>query len=316
MSRDEFLWVERYRPKTINDCILPKKTKAYFNEMVTQGQLQNLILVGSPGTGKTTVAKALCNELNADYLMINASENGNIDTLRTTIRGFASTMSFNSGGIKVVILDEADYLNANSTQPALRNFIEEFSANCRFILTANYANRIIDPLKSRCAVVDFSIPKDEKQEIVIALDRRVKDILKKEGIEFDVKILAQVIMKFFPDLRKVLNEIQRNSTSGQLSSQALAGFSDGAINQLVALLRDPAKWSEMRKWVAENSDNSFSEIMRALFDKSGKFLVPSSIPQLVLTIAEYDFKNSFVVDHEINLVAALTEIMTNCEFQK
>jgi len=316
MSREEFLWCERYRPKTIDDCILPKKTKAYFNEMVQQGQVQNLILVGSPGTGKTTVAKALCNELGADYLMINASENGNIDVLRTTIRSFASTMSFISGGIKVVILDEADYLNPNSTQPALRNFIEEFSANCRFIMTANYANRIIDPLKSRCAVIDFSIPKEEKQEIVMALDRRVKEVLKKEDIEFDVKILAQIIIKFFPDFRKVLNEVQRNSTSGKLSTQALAGFSDGVINQLIALLRDPAKWSEMRRWVSENSDNDFGDIARALYDKSGKFLIPSSIPQLVLTIAEYDYKNSFVMDKEINTVAMLTEIMTNCEFQK
>jgi DNA polymerase III delta prime subunit len=311
---EEFLWVEKYRPRTIEDCILPPSIKTYFQDMVDKGSLQNMLLVGSPGTGKTTVAKALCNELNVDYLVINASENGNIDTLRTTIRSFASSVSLQQD-FKVVILDEADYLNANSTQPALRNFIEEFSKNCRFIMTANYENRIIDPLKSRCAVITFGIPKEDKQKIVIQLDRRMKKILADEAVEYDPKLLAQIILKFFPDFRKIINELQRNSTSGTLSVAALRGMSEDAINQLFTFLKDPKKWSEMRKWVAENTDSDTSLIIRALYENASKIMQPSSMPQLVLTLAEYDYKGGFVVDKEIHTVAMLTEIMSNSEWK-
>lgn len=315
MNREEFLWVEKYRPSRIADCVLPPRMKDYFTEMVKGGELQNMLLVGAPGTGKTTVARALCNELGLDYLMVNASENGNIDTLRTTIRSFASTMSF-IGAYKVVILDEADYLNANSTQPALRNFIEEFSKNCRFILTANYANRIIDPLKSRCAVVEFLFSKEEKQELVVAFDKRVKGILKEEGIEeYDKKSLAQVLIKYFPDFRKVLNELQRHTAGGALSGAVLTSLSDDNIKTLFGYLIDTGKWSDMRKWVAENLDNDQSLISRALYEKASDYVKPSSIPQLVMTLAQYDYKSSFVADKEINLVAMLTEIMANVEFK-
>jgi DNA polymerase III delta prime subunit len=313
-DREEFLWVEKYRPQKIADCILPDRLKDYFISMVEKGELQNMLLVGGPGTGKTTVARALCNELGLDYLMINASENGNIDTLRTTIRSFASTMSFTSS-YKVVILDEADYLNPNSTQPALRNFIEEFSKNCRFIMTANYANRIIDPLKSRCAVVDFHFSKEEKQEMVIAFDRRVKEILAKEGVEFDKKVLAQILVKYFPDFRKILNELQRHSSGGVLKNTVLTSLSDDNIRKLYGYLRDTSKWPEMRKWVADNLDNDFNLICRALYEKAEEYVKPGSIPQLVLTLAQYDYKNSFVMDKEINLVAMLTEIMAQVEFK-
>lgn len=313
-DREEFLWVEKYRPKVISDCVLPERMKEYFTEMVKKGELQNMLLVGGPGTGKTTVARALCNELSLDYLMINASENGNIDVLRTTIRGFASTMSFTSS-YKVVILDEADYLNANSTQPALRNFIEEFSKNCRFIMTANYANRIIDPLKSRCAVIEFNFSKEEKQQMVVSFDRRVKEILEKEGVTYDKKVLAQVLVKYFPDFRKILNELQRHSSGGVIESAVLTSLSDDSIKKLYGYLRDTSKWLEMRKWVADNLDNDFNLISRAIYERAEDFVKPGSIPQLVLTLAQYDYKNSFVMDKEINLVAMLTEIMAQVEFK-
>lgn len=313
-EREEFLWVEKYRPKTIEECILPKKMKDYFSSMVEGGEIQNMLLVGPPGTGKTTVARALCNELSIDYLMINASENGNIDVLRTTIRSFASTMSFTSK-YKVVILDEADYLNANSTQPALRNFIEEFSKNCRFIMTANYANRIIDPLKSRCAVVEFTFTKEDRQELIIQFDRRVKEILANEGVEYDKKILASIIIKYFPDFRKILNELQRNSSNGVLDAAVLTSLSDDSIKKLFTYLKDASKWGEMRKWVVDNIDNDFGLIMRAIYERAHEYVKPSSLPQLVLTLAQYDYKNSFVMDKEINLVAMLTEIMAEVEFK-
>jgi DNA polymerase III delta prime subunit len=313
-NREEFLWVEKYRPQTIQDCVLPERMKDYFTDMVKKGEIQNMLLVGGPGTGKTTVARALCNELGIDYLMVNASENGNIDLLRTTIRSFASTMSFTSK-YKVVILDEADYLNANSTQPALRNFIEEFSKNCRFIMTANYANRIIDPLKSRCAVVDFQFSKEEKQQMVVSFDRRVKDILENEGVTYDKKVLAQVLVKYFPDFRKILNELQRHTSGGSLESAVLTSLSDDSIKKLFSYLRDTSKWPDMRKWVVDNLDNDFNLIARAIYERADEYVKPGSIPQLVMTIAQFDYKNSFVMDKEINLVAMLTEIMAQVEFK-
>lgn len=308
----EFLWVESYRPARIADCILPERMKSYFQEMVNQGQLQNMLLVGGPGTGKTTVAKAMCAEMGIDVLVINASENGNIDTLRTTIRSFASTMSF-TGGIKCVILDEADYLTA-ATQPALRGFIEEFSNNCRFIMTANFGNKIIDPLKSRCAVIDFTYTREEKKSLIVDFDRRVKAILENESVEFDKKTLATVIIKHFPDFRKIINELQRHSQSGNLSNNSVASMHEDSIRGLVAFLK-AKDWPNCRRWVVDNIDNDFHVVMRSLYDRMNEYVDPQSIPDLVMILASYDYKNAFVVDKEVNLVAMLTEVMGTVNFK-
>ena len=309
---EEFLWVEKYRPKTIKDCILPDNLKQTFQEFINQDNIPNLLLTGGPGVGKTTVAKAMLEEIGADYIVINGSMNGNIDTLRNEIKDFASTMSFTSGR-KYVILDEADYLNPQSTQPALRNFMEEFSKNCGFILTCNFKNRIIEPLHSRCSVVEFNIAKEDKPKMANNFFKRIGTILENEKVEADSKVLASIIMQYFPDFRRVLNELQRYSATGKIDSGILANTGDAPVEELVNHLKAKS-FSEMRKWVAQNSDTDTASILRKLYDVANEKLKPHSVAQLVLILADYQYKAAFVADQEINLVACMTEIMANCEF--
>lgn len=311
--REQSLWVEKYRPQSIDECILPPRLKDFFQAQVDKGEIQNMLLIGGAGTGKTTAAKALCRELGVDVLFINASESGGIDTIRVEIRSFASTISFVDGKVKCVILDEADYLSA-AAQPALRAFIEEFSSNCRFILTANYANRIIDPIKSRCAVIDFVMNKEEKAASILSFNKRAKSILEGEGIAFDKKDLAEVVMKYFPDYRKILNELQRHSHSGELKISALSGVSDEAIKQVMRFVKEK-RFGEYRKWVAQNADIDFSTLVRAIFDRMGEFIESQDIPELVLILSEYDYKRAFVVDVEILTTAMLTQIMGSIKFK-
>jgi len=312
-NENETLWVEKYRPKLINDCILPSRLKNYFNEMIQIGELQNMIFTGSAGTGKTTSAKALCNELGVEYLLINASENGNIDMLRTTLRSFASTISFTSD-YKVVILDEADGLTP-LVQQSLRGFIEEFSKNCRFILTANFENKLIDALKSRCVVVNFSMSKEEKTEVLRPLDTRIKEILKQENITYDKRVLATLILKYLPDIRKILNHLQRFTKQGELEDMAITALNDDSIKQLFSLLKDISKWNDLRKWAIENSDNDFSTIIRCIYERSHEYIKPSSLPLLVLTLHDYDYKASFCADRELHLIACLTTLTSEIEYK-
>ena len=311
--REDFLWVEKYRSNSVAETILPNELKRTFQEFVNQDNIPNLLLSGGAGVGKTTIAKAMLNEMGCTYITINGSMNGNIDTLRTEIKNFASTVSL-SGGRKYVILDEADYLNPQSTQPALRNFMEEFSKNCGFILTCNFKNRIIAPLHSRCSVVDFTIPKSEVTEMAAEFYKRCKEILKMENVEFDNQVLAEVIKKYFPDNRRILNELQRYGTGGQIDVGILSSVGDVSISDLVKSLRDK-EFTNMRKWVATNIHNDVSTIFRKIYDSASDFLQPQSIPQLVTIIADYQYKSAFVVDQEINLVACLTEIMVECDFK-
>jgi DNA polymerase III delta prime subunit len=313
-SRDEmFLWVEKYRPQKIDDCVLPESLKKTFHEYIAQGELPTFLFCGTAGVGKTTVAKALCNEIGAEFLFINGSEESGIDVLRTKIKSFASSVSLTDAK-KVVILDEADYLNPNSTQPALRAFIEEFSANCRFIFTCNYKNRIIEPLHSRCAVVDFKIDNKDKQETMGAFFKRAVQILKQENIEFDQKVVAEVVAKHFPDYRRVLNELQRYSVSGKIDTGILVNVGEESYKELMKNLRE-MNFTEVRKWVGKNSDMDSVALFRELYDNANTLLEPQSIPQLVLTLAEYQYKAAFVADHELNTMAALTEVMANCKFK-
>jgi DNA polymerase III delta prime subunit len=313
-SRDEmFLWVEKYRPQKIDDCVLPESLKKTFREYIAQGELPNFLFAGTAGVGKTTIAKALCNEIGAEYLMINGSEESGIDTLRTKIKGFASTVSLTDAK-KVVILDEADYLQANSTQPALRAFIEEFANNCRFILTCNFKNRIIEPIHSRCAVIEFKIDNKEKQEIAAAFFKRAVQILKQESIEFDPKVVAELITKHFPDYRRILNELQRYSVSGKIDSGILVNMSQESFKGLVKLLKEK-DFTETRKWVAKNSDADTVSLFRELYDTASTNIDQASIPQMVLILADYQYKAAFVADHELNIMAALTEIMAQCKFK-
>ena len=309
----EYLWVEKYRPQKIDDCILPKQLKDTFKEFIDSGELPNFLFAGGPGIGKTTVAKALCNEVGAEFLLINGSEESGIDTLRTKIKSFASTVSLTDSK-KVVILDEADYLNPNSTQPALRAFIEEFSNNCRFIFTCNYKNRIIEPLHSRCAVVEFKIENKLKQEIAAAFFKRVTQILEQETIQYDPKPIVELITKHLPDWRRVLNELQRYSVSGKIDSGILLNVTEESFKQLVTNLKEK-NFTEVRKWVAKNSDNDSINIFRQLYDSSSTTVESASIPQLVLILADYQYKAAFVADHELNLMAALTEVMAQCKFK-
>jgi DNA polymerase III delta prime subunit len=309
----EFLWVEKYRPKKISDCVLPIKLKETFQEFVNQSNVPNLLLTGGPGVGKTTVARAMLEELNADYIVINGSMNGNIDTLRNEIMQFASTVSF-TGGRKYVILDEADYLNPNSTQPALRNFMEEFSNNCGFVLTCNFKNRIIEPLHSRCSVVEFSINKDEKMKMASQFFNRLSTILDAENVSYDKKAVAELITKYFPDWRRVINELQRYSATGQVDSGILANNGEASIVDLVKHLKAKS-FTEMRKWVAQNSDIDTATLFRKLYDVSSTEFKQRSIPQLVVLMADYQHKAAFVADQEINNVAFFTEVMSSCEFE-
>jgi len=308
---DEFLWVEKYRPRKLDDCILPASQKNVFKEMLAKGEIQNMLLCGGAGMGKTTVARALCEELQTDYIIINGSEESGIDVLRTKIKQFASAVSF-SGRPKVVILDEADYLNPNSTQPALRAFIEEFSANCRFILTCNFKNRIIPPLHSRTAVIEFKLPKTEKPKIAAAFFKRVNEILEIEKVEADGKVIAKVIEKHFPDYRRILNELQRYSGSGKIDEGIFTNLGESNMQELIATLKDK-DWKKMRTWVVNNVDNDPQTIFRKLYDTLCDEVV--QIPQLVLLLADYQYKSAFCADQEINLVACLTEIMAAVEFK-
>jgi DNA polymerase III delta prime subunit len=310
--REEFLWVEKYRPRKIADCILPEDLKSTFQRFVDGGQIPNLLLSGTAGVGKTTVARAMLEEIGADYIVINGSMNGNIDTLRTDIRNFAATVSF-TGGRKYVILDEADYLNANSTQPALRNFMEEFSSNCGFILTCNFVNRIIDPLHSRCSVVEFKIGAKEKAELAKQFLARACGILDTESVPYEKKVLAEVIMKHFPDWRRVLNEFQRYAASGKIDSGILAFVDNVEIKELVKYLKNK-EFESMRKWVAQNSSMDVNVLFRKMYDISATTMKAQSIPELILILADYQYKAAFVVDQEINLAACMTTIMMQCEF--
>ena len=311
----DFIWVEKYRPTTIDECILPDNIKKTFKEFLNKGEIPNMLLAGPPGVGKTTVAKALCNELGVDFYVINGSDEGRfLDTVRNNAKNFASTVSLSSEAKhKVIIIDEADN-TGNDVQLLLRAFIEEFAGNCRFIFTCNYKNKILEPLHSRCAVVDFSIRGKEKQQIAAAFFQRLKDVLDKERIEADKKVLAELINKHFPDWRRVLNECQRYSVSGKIDSGILAAFSDVAVNDLIKNLKTK-NFPEVRKWVNSNMDNDTSVLFRRIYDSLYECLVPTTIPAAVLVIAKYQYQMAFVADQEINMLACLTEIMVECEFK-
>lgn len=313
MIREDFLWTERYRPRKIDDCILPDELKKVFSEFVKKGTIPNMLLCGKPGTGKTTVARAMCEELGSDYIIINGSMNGGIDTLRNDIKNFASTVSF-AGGRKVVILDEADYLNATSTQPALRNFMEEYSKNCAFILTCNFKNKIIEPLHSRCTTVEFRIPNEEKNKLAGEFYKRAVGILKQENVEYDKNVVGELILKFFPDWRRVLNEMQRYSVSGRIDTGILSAASEEKFGVLIDALKNK-RFTEMRKWVGENLDSDSTTLFRRIYDAAiaGK-VKKESLPILVLILAEYSYKAAFVADQELNLVACLTQVMSDVEF--
>lgn len=307
---NDFLWVEKYRPRKIAETILPDDLKQTFQRLVDTGELPNMLFTGTAGLGKTTVAKALCNELNVDHIIINGSEEGNIDTLRGKIKQFASTVSL-TGGYKVVILDEADYLNPQSTQPALRGFIEEFANNCRFILTCNFKNRIIEPLHSRCGVYEFNTTKKDLAVLAQKFFERAKYILDNEGIVYNEKALPPIIIKHAPDWRRIINELQRSSILGPLVGHV--DVSIGAFDDLFSILKDK-DFKKMRSWVTNNMDTDASAIFRGLYDQMYDYLKPQSIPQLVLILADYQYKHAFVADHELNVVACLTEVMANVEF--
>jgi DNA polymerase III delta prime subunit len=306
--------VEKYRPQKIADCILPKGIKSTFEGIVQTGEIPNMILAGGAGCGKTTVARAMCSELGADYMFINASEEGGIDTLRTKVRNFASTVSL-GGSKKVIILDEADYLNPQSTQPALRGAIEEFAANCRFVMTCNYKARIIEPLHSRCTVVDFKIPVKEKPQLAGEFLERAKHIMETEGIEYEEKAVAELIIRYFPDFRKVLNTIQRHSLSGAINSSILCNGKDIDIDQLIKAMKNKS-FADIRKWVTEHSDTESSFIFRKIYDGLQDKINSSSIPQAILILGEYQYKAAFVADQEINLVACCLMLASDCSFDK
>lgn len=309
----QYLWTEKYRPSTIDECILPESMKKTFREFIDSGELPNFLFCGGAGVGKTTVAKALCNEIGAEYLFINGSEESGIDILRSKIKSFASSVSLTDAK-KVVILDEADYLNANSTQPALRGFIEEFSNNCRFIFTCNFKNRIIEPLHSRCAVIEFKVENKDKPAIMGSFYKRVVGILKTESIEFEPKVVIELVTKYFPDYRRILNELQRYSVSGTIDAGLLVNIGEESYTELVKHLKTK-NFTEVRKWVGKNSDTESTELFRKFYDKAVDILEQGSIPQLVLILAEYQYKAAFVSDREINTMAALTEIMAQLKFK-
>lgn len=310
----QFLWVEKYRPQTIDDCILPERLKKTFKDYVAQGELPHMLLCGTAGVGKTTIAKALCNEIGAEYIVLNGSDTGgHIDTLRDLVKGFATSVSLTDAK-KVIIMDEADYMQANSTQPALRNYMEEFSANCRFIFTCNYKQKIIEPLHSRCAVIEFKIDAADKAKIAAAFYRRAVDILTAEKVEFDPKVVAELITKHFPDWRRVLNELQRYSVSGKIDTGILVNLNEDSYNSLITSMKD-RDYASVRKWVGKNTDVDSVELFRELYDTASERVEASTIPNLVLILADYQYKSAFVADHELNTMAALTEIMMQCKFK-
>ena len=310
---DDFLWVEKYRPKTVSDTILPKNLKETFQKIVDSSKLPNMLFTGTAGLGKTTIAKAICNELNLDYIVINGSEEGNIDTLRGKIKQFASSVSL-QGDVKVVILDEADYLNPQSTQPALRGFIEEFANNCRFILTCNFKNRIIEPLHSRCGVYEFNTTKKDLAELCDQFLKRSQKILDDENIKYDQMSVVNLIMKFAPDWRRILNELQRNSFVGNISGLSNDNNGSDNFSKLLNFIKDK-DFKNMRQWVSNNIDTDSSYIFRGIYDNMTDHIAPQGIPQVILILADYQYKNAFVADHELNVVACLTEIMANVEFK-
>jgi DNA polymerase III delta prime subunit len=311
--REDRLWVEKYRPHKVADTILPEHLKDAFQDIVNTGKLPNLMLTGTPGLGKTTIARAICDELGLDYIMINGSDERNIDTLRKKITQYASSVSL-SGGLKVVIIDEADYLNIQSTQPALRAFIEEFSDNCRFILTCNFKNKIMEPLHSRFTIFEFNVgKKSDLAPLAGQFMQRMQYILQEEGVTGTDQLLADLIMKHAPDWRRIINECQGSSRDGVLSLDVLSKGSDEQYKQLYGFLKDK-KFKDMRQWVANNIDVDAASIFRSVYNAGDKFLAPASVPQLVLIIADYQFKNAFVADKELNVVACLTEVMSRCEF--
>jgi len=311
----DFLWVAKYAPKTIEDCILPESTKQTFQEFLNRGEIPNMLLAGPPGIGKTTVAKALCKELGVDVYVINGSDEGRfLDTVRNNAKNFASTVSLSSDAKhKVIIIDEADN-TGNDVQLLLRAFIEEFAGNCRFIFTCNYKNKIIEPLHSRCAVVEFGIRGKDKTKLAGSFFRRLQQILVKENVECDEKVLAELVSKHFPDFRRVLNECQRYSVGGRIDSGILAAFSDVAVNDLIKNLKEK-NFSEVRKWVVSNLDNDVTVLLRRIYDALYNALENNSIPAAVLVLAKYQYQSAFVADQEINMIACLTEIMCECEFQ-
>ena len=308
---EHLLWTEKYRPQSIEDCILPERLKKPFQEYVNQNNIPNLILSGGPGVGKTTVAKAMCNEIGCDFMVINGSDESGIDIFRTKIKNYASSMSL-AGGRKVIIIDEADYLNPNSTQPALRNAIEEFAGNCSFIFTCNYKNRIIEPLHSRCAVIDFALKNGEKAKMASAFFKRVQSILQSESVEFDDAVIAELVKKHFPDFRRILNELQRYSQFGKIDTGILSQIADVSIAEIVKSIKEK-DFSSIRKWVSSNEIDS-NILYRKIYDALYDTMKPQSIPQAVLILADYQYKAAFVADQEINTVACLTELMVNCEF--
>ena len=312
----DYLWVEKYRPNKIKDCILTEELKDTFSKFVDQGEIPNLLLSGTAGTGKTTVARALCEEIGADYIIINGSDEGRqIDTLRNKIKNFASTVSLTEeSNHKVVIVDEADYMNADSVQPALRNFIETFYNNCRFIFTCNYKNKILPALHSRCTVVDFRITNGQKVKTATALLKRLGKILKDEEIEFDKKVLAELIQKYYPDFRRTINELQRYSVRGKIDSGILFSMSNENIKELTKSLKDK-RFNDMRKWVVQNLDKEPSHLFKVIYDSLYSSLDTKSVPQAILILAGYQYKSAFVADQEINMVACLTEIMASCKFK-
>ena len=309
---NEALWVEKYRPHTIADCILPEEYKSTFQSYVDRKEIPHLLLCGGPGVGKTTVAKALCDEIGCDYLMINGSDESGIDTFRVKIKNYASSMSL-GGGKKVIIIDEADYLNPNSTQPAMRAAMEEFAHNCTFIMTCNFKNRIIEPLHSRCAVIEFKLRKEDKPKMAMSFMKRATEILANEKVPFDKAVLAEVVKKHFPDYRRVLNELQRYSVSGKIDAGILSSVADVSLSELVSSLKDQ-NFGAMRKWVADFGGDDPARVYRKIYDNLYDVMDKSTIPNAVLILAKYQYQAAFVADQELNLTACLTEMMVECKF--